>query len=79
MQKYGWHGFPALVQMVKEESRVALYQEYVTMGLKILAESYVRCHGGKIDLPSFIEMTHVREKPPSAKEIIEHVKRLFKE
>lgn len=49
------------------------------MGLKILAESYVKCHGGEITLPSFIEMTHEKEKSKTAAEIIEHVKKLFSE
>lgn len=63
--------------MVNEESRTSLFQEYVTMGLKILAESYVTVHGGKVELPSFIEMTHEKERPKSAEEIIKHVKQLF--
>ena len=65
--------------MVQEESRVTLFQDYVSMGLKILAESYVKCHGGEISLPSFIELTHETERQPTAKEIIEHVKKLFSE
>ena len=63
--------------MVNEESRVSLFQDYVTMGLKILAESYVTVHGGKATLPSFIEMTHEKERPKTAEEIISHVKQLF--
>ena len=65
--------------MVQEESRVTLFQDYVTMGLKVLAEAYVKCHGGEIQLPSFIEMTHETEKQPTAQEIIDHVKKVFSE
>lgn len=58
---------------------MTLFQDYVTMSLKILAEAYVKAHGGEINLPSFIEMTHETKKQPTAKEIIEHVKKLFSE
>lgn len=47
------------------------------MAIKILAESYVAVHGGNAQLPSFIEMTHEKERPKSAEEIIKHVKQLF--
>lgn len=47
------------------------------MAIKILAESYVTVHGGNAQLPSFIEMTHEKERPQTANEIIAHVKRLF--
>lgn len=63
--------------MVKEECRQSLYQDYIATAIKILAESYVKCHGGEIMLPSFIEMTHEKERPLTAKEIIEHVKQVF--
>lgn len=63
--------------MVKEECRETLFQDYVAMGIKILAESYVKCHGGEISLPSFIEMTHEQEREPTAKEIIDHVRKIF--
>lgn len=66
-----------MAQMVKEECRQTLYQDYVSMCVKILAESYVKCHGGEINLPSFIEMTHEQEREPTAKEIIDHVKKIF--
>ena len=65
--------------MVQEESRVTLFQDYVSMAIKILAESYVKCHGGEIVLPSFIEMTHETSKQPTAQEIIDHVRKVFSE
>lgn len=64
--------------MVAEENRETLYQDYVTVGLKVLAETYIKCHGGSYTMPSFIEMTHVQEKPKTKEQIIEHVKSLFK-
>lgn len=75
--KYGWHGFPALVRMLNEESRVCLYQEYVATGIKILSESYVKCHGADLQLPSFIEMTHKKKYKETAQQIINHVKQIF--
>lgn len=63
-----------MAQMVNEESRVALFQEYVATGLKALAEGFFKAHGGELRMPSFIEMTHEQEKPKTAKEIMDHVK-----
>ena len=65
--------------MVNEECRQTLYQDYIATGLKILADSYIKVHGGDFTLPSFIEMTHEKEKPMTAEEILDHVKGLFAE
>lgn len=66
-----------MVKMINEEQRVTLYQDYVTMALKILAESYSTVHGGSLSLPSFIEMTHAKPKEESAQEVKDRVKKLF--
>ena len=63
--------------MLNEESRQTLYQDYIATALKVLVEAYVKCHGGEIQFPSFIEMTHEKEKPPTAQEIIDHVRQVF--
>ena len=65
--------------MVQEESRVSMYQDYMTAGMKILAEAYVKCHGGDLHLPSFIEMTHEVERQQTAAEIIEHIRKRLEE
>lgn len=49
----------------------------MTTAIKVLAESYVVSHGGEIHMPSYIEMTHEAEKPKTARQILEHVKKLF--
>lgn len=67
-----------MAQMVREEVRVTLFQDYMTAGIKILAEAYSAVHGGKLTLPSFIDMTHEKEvKQETAQEIIDHVMGLF--
>ena len=63
--------------MLNEECRISLFQDYVATGIKVLAESYVKVHGGDIQLPSYIEMTHVKEAPKTAQQIIDHVKEVF--
>ena len=65
--------------MLNEECRVTLYQDYVTTALKVLVESYSVVHGGEMKLPSFIEMTHEKQKPQTAQQILDHVKSVFKE
>ena len=64
--------------MIDEECRVTLYQDYVTTALKVLAESYSVVHGGDLKLPSYIEMTHEKQKPKTAQQILDHVKSIFK-
>lgn len=59
--------------MLDEEQRETLYQDYVATGIKILAESYIKAHGGDFTLPSFVEMTHAQEKPEKAEDVINHV------
>lgn len=68
-----------MVSMVNEECRVSLYQDYVTTAIKVIAEMYSKCHGGSLELPSFLEMTHESAKKETASEVIEHVKKLFSE
>ena len=63
--------------MLEEEYRESLYRDYMTTAIKVLAESYVVSHGGEIHMPSYIEMTHEAEKPKTARQILEHVKKLF--
>jgi len=63
--------------MLNEESRQCLYQDYVTTGIKVLAEAFAKVHGGEITLPSFIEMTHTKPPKQTAKQVIEHLQTVF--
>lgn len=63
--------------MLNEESRQCLYQEYMTTGIKALAEAYAMVHGGDFTIPSFIEMTHTPEPKQTAEQVIEHLKEVF--
>ena len=63
--------------MLNEEIRVTLYQEYVTTGIKIIAEAYAKVHGGELNLPSFIEMTHTKMPKETSEQVINHLKEVF--
>lgn len=56
---------------------MTLYQDYMATGIKILAESYLKVHGGELHLPSFIEMTHEKKQEESVEQIMGHLKKVF--
>jgi len=63
--------------MLNEEIRECLYQEYVTTGIKALAEAYAKVHGGDYTMPSFIEMTHPQPPKQTTEQVIEHLQKVF--
>ena len=73
LAKYGFHGFPVLTRMLAEDRRELVYEDYTATMQKIIAEAYLTAHGASPEIPSYIEMVHVKEKQPTAEEVKKHI------